>query len=135
MSANASALTFGNPAAPDGDQVAFIKDTGSMSQSVYLAVGVYNLSFMAAERYFHQTQAQTVDISVAGPGLSERIGTVTPDSPRSTNGWYPAGTTFGLYSTRSFTVTTPGWYNITFAGLSPTTANSTIFIDDVQLNV
>ena len=32
VSANASAFTFGNPVAPDGYQVAFIKDTGSISQ-------------------------------------------------------------------------------------------------------
>ena len=29
---------------PDGNQVAFIKQTGSMSQSVFLTAGVYNVS-------------------------------------------------------------------------------------------
>ena len=50
ISTNSSAFTFGNPNAPDGNQVAFIKDTSSMSQSVFMPSGVYNISFMAAQR-------------------------------------------------------------------------------------
>ena len=43
-------FTSGNPNAPDGTQVAFIKGNGSMSQSVDLVAGSYNLSFLAAQR-------------------------------------------------------------------------------------
>jgi hypothetical protein len=127
VSSNASAFTFGNPVAPDGDQVAFIKDNSSMSQSVYLAAGVYNLSFMAAQRNFYQTQAETLEIEVDG----KIVGTVTPSC--DTLGKYPAGTSFGLYGTSSFTVTT-GVHTIVFIGMSPSTADSTAFIDNVQLN-
>jgi hypothetical protein len=123
-----SGFTVGNPIAPDGDQVAFIKDTGSISQSVYLAPGVYNLSFMAAQRNLYQSQEQSLNILLDG----NLVGSATPSSPAS--GIYPAGTTFGSYQTSNFTITTAGWYTITFAGLSPTTADSTAFIDDVQLN-
>ena len=130
ISSNASAFTFGNPVAPDGVQVAFIKDTGSMSQSVYLAGGVYNLSFLAAQRNYDQTQGQTIEILVDG----KLVGLDYPCAPPSGNGWYPAGTTFGSYTTANFTVTT-GVHTIVFVGLSPSTADSTAFIDDVQLNV
>ena len=61
VSTNGSAFTVGNPNAPGGDQVAFIKDTGSMSQSVYLAAGFYNISFLAAQRENFQTQYQSID--------------------------------------------------------------------------
>ena len=50
VSGNGSAFTTGNPNAPDGSQVAFLKNNATMSQSVYLAAGFYNLSFMAAQR-------------------------------------------------------------------------------------
>ena len=125
-----SGFTQGNPIAPVGNQVAFIKDNGTMSQSVYLVPDVeYSLSFMAAQRNLYQTQSQTIQVSVAGVGV---VGITTPDAPL--NGIWPAGTTFGLYQTSNFTVNAEGWYTITFAGLSPTTADSTAFINDVQLN-
>jgi len=44
VSANNSGFTRGNPPAPSGTQVAFIKNNASMSQLVYLNAGVYNLS-------------------------------------------------------------------------------------------
>ena len=56
VSTNQSGFTVGNPNAPNGNQVAFIKDDGSMSQSVDLDAGVYNLSFMAAQRDKYQSQ-------------------------------------------------------------------------------
>ena len=131
VSNNASAYTFGNPVAPDGDQVAYLKDNASMSQSVYLAAGVYNLSFMAAQRYYYQTQNQVIEVLVDGV----EVGTATPDAPGKGAGQYPAGTTFGLYATSSFTEVTAGVHTIEFVGLSPASADSTAFIDDVVLNV
>ena len=47
---NGSDFTVGNPNAPNGNQVAFLKNNASMSQTVYLEAGVYNLSFLAAQR-------------------------------------------------------------------------------------
>ncbi len=119
VSANNSAFTAGNPNAPDGTQVAFIKDTASMSQSVEMAAGVYNLSFMAAQRAQYQSQAQSIEVLVDGA----LVGTATP-----------AGTTYGLYQTSNFTVTA-GLHTVEFVGLSPPSTDSTAFIDEVQLNV
>ena len=66
MSGNASAFTVGNPNAPDGTQVAFIKNNGSISQTVYLDAGVYNLSFLAAQRVNYQTQNQEIEVLIDG---------------------------------------------------------------------
>ena len=100
-----------------------------MSQTVDLAAGVYNLSFMAAQRDQSQSRGQTIEILVDG----KQVGLVYPSAPASGNGWYPAGTTFGAYATSNFTVTA-GVHTIVFVGLSPSSADSTAFIDDVQLN-
>ena len=91
VSANASAFTTGNPNAPDGNQVAFLQNNGSsMSETVYLAgdvasgapddvingvdYGVYNVSFLAAQRNKNQSHYQTVNILVDG----NVVGTANP---------------------------------------------------------
>ncbi len=89
VSANASGFTHGNPNAPNGTQVAFLKNNASMSQSVYLEAGVYNLSFLAAQRVNYQTQTQEIEVLVDGA----EVGLVVP-----------AGTTYGAYQTSNFTV-------------------------------
>ena len=50
LAGNGSALTAGNPAAPQGTQIAFIQDTGQLSQAVSLEAGTYTVSLAAAER-------------------------------------------------------------------------------------
>ncbi len=45
-----------------------------MSQSVDLAAGVYNLSFMAAQRDKYQSQYESLEILVDG----RQVGTATP---------------------------------------------------------
>ncbi len=126
ISTNSSGFTFGNPVAPDGNQVAFIKDTATMSQSVFMSDGVYNISFMAAQRDKYQSSYESIEILVDG----EVVGTATPCSPARGN--YPAGTTYGAYSTSDFTVTT-GVHTVAFVGVSPT-GDNTAFMDEVQLN-
>src|SRR5271157_1346735 len=41
VSGNASGFTVGNPNAPNGAQVAFLKNTASIAEIVYLDAGVY----------------------------------------------------------------------------------------------
>src|SRR5262249_13802770 len=50
LAGNGSGFTAGNPAAPEGTQVAFLQGTGSFSQALNLAAGTYRLSFQAAQR-------------------------------------------------------------------------------------
>ena len=131
MSSNTSGFTVGNPNAPDGQQVAYIKNNGSISQSVYLAAGFYNISFLAAQRDRHQTQYQSIEVLVDGV----EVGTATPAMPASGNGQFPAGTRYGSYATSNFTVTGRA-HTIEFLGLNPTGGlDNTAFIDEVQLNV
>jgi len=117
ISTDSSGFTTGNANAPDDTQVAFIKDTGSMSESVYLGAGIYNLSFMAAQRAKFQTQYESIAIWVDG----SQVGSVTP-----------ADAAYGLYQTSTFTVTA-GIHTIKFVGVDPFGGDNTAFIDDLQL--
>ena len=119
ISANDSGFTPGNPNAPEGDQVAFIKDTGSMSQSVYLAGGIYNVSFLAAQRDKYQSQYRVA----RDPGRW----------PASRHG-HAVRHHYGLYATSNFTVAA-GMHTIEFVGVEPQGGDNTAFIDEVQLNV
>jgi hypothetical protein len=119
VSANGSAFTAGNPAAPSGNQVAFLKQTASISQSVYLGAGIYDISFLAAQRQNAQTQSESLEILVDGV----IVGNVTA-----------ASTTYGLYDTSTFSVSA-GVHTIEFLGVNPSHGDDTVFIDDVQLNV
>jgi hypothetical protein len=72
IAGNGSSLTSGNPSAPDGNQVAFLQGTGSVSQTVNfsLAAGGW-LSFEAA-----QTSGSNQTIQVLVNGVV--VGTFTP---------------------------------------------------------
>jgi hypothetical protein len=118
VSTNDSGFTAGNPDGPDGAQVAFIKESASISQSAYLGSGIYNLSFMAAQRADYQAQSESLDIFVDG----ELVGSVTA-----------ASTTYGLYQTSTFTVSA-GVHTIEFLGVNPSGGDDTVFISDVQLS-
>ncbi len=72
MSANGSGLTSGNANAPQGAQVGYIMNNGSMSYSVYLDADTYSLSFLAAQRVKYQTQSQQIQVLV--DGAASRVG-------------------------------------------------------------
>jgi hypothetical protein len=107
---------FGNRAAPDGDQVAFLQSTGSISESVYLDAGTYSLSFMAAQRG-GQKHPQEFEVLVG----STQVDLVTP-----------AYTVYGSYQTANFTVVA-GTYTIRFTGLDPSGGDSTAFVGEVAI--
>ena len=120
ISSNQSAFTAGNANAPDGTHVGLLKDGGSISQSVQLAAGSYQLSFQAAQRGNWQVGEQQIKVLVDG----SVIGTIRP-----------SGTTYALYTTADFSVAT-GTHTITFQGLpasTASTADSTAFIDTVAV--
>jgi hypothetical protein len=120
ISSNGSPFTSGNPAnAPDGTQVAFLQDTGSMSQSVYMTAGVYTLTYQAAQRAGYTTKHyQELQVLVDG----SPVGTATPTSSY-----------YGLYQTSLFTITTTGPHTIAFVGLNPTGGDNTAFVDEVAI--
>ena len=115
ISANNSGFTAGNPAAPDGAQVAFLQGTGSFSQTVSnWAAGSYVLTFDAAQRG-NQPSWQGFDVLVDGVV----VGSFTPSS-----------TSYQSFITAGFTIT-GGSHTITFHGLDSAAGNYTAFVDRI----
>ncbi len=132
ISSNGSGFTYGDPSAPQGSQVGFIKDGGAISQTVTLETGVYDISLMAAQRLNYQTRAQTIDIYL-DTNFSQPIGVITPTAPVTTDN-VNYTVSYAPYQSYTFPVTTAGTHTITFVGQSPSTADSTAFIDSVVLS-
>jgi glucose/arabinose dehydrogenase len=118
LTGNGSGFTSGNPSAPQGSQVAFLQFTGSVSQVVNLAAGSYTVTFSAAQRQNFQASSQQIKVTVDG----NIVLTLTP-----------AGTTYAIYATNSFTVTA-GSHTIAFVGLNPNGGDNTAFLDQVSVN-
>ncbi len=117
VSGNTSAFTSGNPAAPQGTQVAFLQDTGTVSQAVTFAAGSYTISVYAAQRGNANNGGQTFAIKVDG----NVVGTITP-----------SGTSYVQYTSNAFTVTA-GSHTIAFVGLNPKGGDNTAFLDQVSI--
>ena len=107
--------------------MAFLKNNASISQTVYLDAGVYNLSFLAAQRVNYQTQNQGIEVLIDGAD----VGMIVPDSPVAVNNT-TSTTSYAPYQTSNFTVTA-GTHTVEFLGMSPSTADSTAFIDEVAI--
>ncbi len=119
LSGNNSPLTSGNPNAPEGQQVAFIQNTGTIGQSIAnWAAGNYRLSFQAAQRG-NYGGTQTLQVLVDGAA----VGTVMP-----------SGTSYGTYTTSTFAVAA-GTHTIAFVGQAPASGDSTAFIDAVSVAI
>lgn len=116
LSGNDSGFTSGNPAAPQGTQVAFVQDGGSLSQDYFFDAGTYTLSFLAAQRQnFQPGGPQTVEVFLD----SVSLGTFTPGSA-----------SYALQTTGSFTVAA-GTHTLAFVGVG--SGDATAFLDDVQV--
>ena len=91
ISANGSGFTAGNPAAPQGLQVAFIQGTGSITQSVGgWSAGNYTISFDAAQRGNYGTSVENFEVLVNG----NVVGTFNP-----------TGTSYQTYTTGTTNIT------------------------------
>ena len=117
VTGNASGYTAGNPNAPQGTQAAFLQGTGSMSQSIALSAGTYQLEFLAAQRKNTQHASQTFRVLIDG----SVIGTFTPGS-----------TQYASYATGPFSVI-EGTHIVAFQALNPRGGDNTVFIDVVQV--
>ncbi|MGC4033603.1 MAG: RHS repeat-associated core domain-containing protein [Tepidisphaeraceae bacterium] len=107
---------FSAPTAPDGQQVAFVQGTGTMSQSLTLPAGKYTITFKAAQRTTWGG-AQGLDVKVDGTTVS---------SFSSLSG------SFSEYVTAVFIVT-GGSHTIVFAGTQ--SGDNTAFVDSVQIKM
>ena len=115
---NQSPYTSGNANAPQGSQVAFIQNIGSVSQNVFFSAGTYVINFEAAQRGNFGTSAETFQVLVDG----------APVGTFNTVG----GTAYRPLSTNSFTVTA-GLHTVTFEGTGLNVGDNTIFIDQVAI--
>jgi hypothetical protein len=119
VAGNGSGFTAGNPNAPQGTQVAFLQGAGaSISQSVTLAAGAYNISFSAAQRGNGNASSQIFQVLID----NTVVGTFTPGS-----------TSYAVFSTSGIAVTA-GAHTIQFLSLDPDNLDNTAFIDLVRIN-
>ena len=65
VAANRSGFTVSNPDAPEGRQVAFLQNQGSISQTITnLAAGTYHISFAMAQRANYTNTSETFQVLV-----------------------------------------------------------------------
>jgi hypothetical protein len=118
LTGNDSPFTNGNPDAPVGSQVAFVQETGTLSQSVYWPTGTYQISFTAAQRANDNNGGEDFQVLVDGVA----IGTFDPIS-----------TDYQTYTTPAFGVAS-GPHTIQFVGIDSATGDNTAFLSQVQVN-
>ncbi len=124
IAGNGSSITALNGPAPQGTQVAFIENQGSISQKLLdLQTGVtYTLSLDAAQRQTGQTiNPQTIRLLI--DGQAQQGLTITPS----------ATDTDYTYYTLNFTVSKAGSHTITLEGTVPMGTPATVLIDAVGL--
>jgi hypothetical protein len=113
----ANGSQFGNPAAPQGDQVGIVQGNGSLTQNFALAPGRYRISFKAAQRIYQGVNSQELEIRIDGAVLAVVK---------------PAGASFAAYSTQSFVIAA-GQHQLKIAGLNPLGGDHTAFLDEVKI--
>jgi hypothetical protein len=114
VAGNGSAVTSGNPAAPQGTQVAWMQNGGTISQAVNFGAGNYTISFEAAQRGNYPSNS-TIQVQIDG----QTVGSITP-----------SGTSYSAFTTSSFTVTA-GSHTIKFVGVGA--GGSTALLDQVSI--
>ncbi|OJW22507.1 MAG: hypothetical protein BGO49_00540, partial [Planctomycetales bacterium 71-10] len=117
LAADGSTMTQGDPAAPSGGQVAFVRGTGSISQSTAkLHAGRYTVAFKAAQR---SPNAAAQDFKITLDGVE--VGRFTP-----------SGAAYGSYATATFNVAA-GVHVLAFVGLNSAGGDAAALIDDVSM--
>jgi autotransporter-associated beta strand protein len=118
ISANGSSITSGSANAPEGTQAGFIQGNSSISQLVsgWQTSNGYTLSFSAAEAA-NNAGSENFEVLID----NQVVGTFDPTS-----------TTYQVYTTPAFTVSSNGPHLVTFRGLDPTNGDNTVLIDNVQ---
>ena len=117
VTANNSAFTNANPNAPQGRQVAFLQNQGSISQTISgLTAGTYHVNFAMARRASWTGSAQTFQVLVD----NQVIGIFTTSDAA-----------YKAVSTATFTLTA-GSHAFTFKGLN-VVGDATAFLDGINL--
>ena len=118
LASNGSALTAGNPNAPQGSQVAYLQGASWISQSVTFPAGIFTISFFAAQRANVQASSQTFQVLVDGLV----VGTFNT----------LVGTSYTALSTSPFEVSA-GSHTIEFQATDLHQGDNTVFIDQVAV--
>ena len=121
VSGNGSGFTFGNPAAPEGQQLAFLQGgpTSSITQMLagFQAGGSYTVQFLAAQRGNVSNGGEDFDVYLD----FTLLGTFRPGS-----------TSYGALSTPAFT-TSAGAHTLKFVGRNSAGGDNTALIDAVRV--
>ena len=116
LTANQSAFTNGNPNTADGQQVAFLQNGGTATQTFTATAGTtYTVAFRAAQRGNSQSGTQIVRVSIDGVALGT---------------FQPPGTAYTSSPTYSFTATSSS-HTIQLAGVGGGGSDYTAFVDSV----
>ncbi|WP_338285290.1 LamG-like jellyroll fold domain-containing protein [Luteolibacter sp. LG18] len=113
-----SAYVIGNRAAPQGTQVAYLQNTGSISQSItgFTPGSFYTVKFLASQRQSLYQLGSTFDLRIDG---------------RTIKSFYPSqqGSTYGEF-TATFTATAAS-HVLSFAGTNANGGTSMVMLDRV----
>lgn len=133
VSGNGSGFTCSNPNAPEGTQVGFVQQGGTISQSIEgFADGTYTFDFLSAQR----------GSGSGNPGPDfQNLQVLVDNAPLfGADGLTPVGTAYQLYTTGPVTLSA-GTHTLTFQGLNTAAAgvpgyntDNTAFIDSVGIN-
>ncbi len=121
ISANDSVITSGNPVAPEGSQIAYIENQGSISQTASgfgLLAGQYQLTFDMAQSALSTASGEDFQVLING----NFVATINPTS-----------TSYQSYTTPKFSLAGLG-FTVEFKGLDSAGGNNTVLIDDVQFD-
>jgi hypothetical protein len=117
LAGNGSTITTGNPMAPEGTQVAFIRSLATMTANVsFPAAGKYLVSAKVAERVMYQQGPQTVDVRLDSVPMGSFV--------TGTDGKYV------FKATAPFSVSA-GTHRIDLVGLQ--SLESTLFMDELKI--
>jgi polygalacturonase len=117
VAGNWSGYTIGNPDAPQGTQVAFLENQGSVSQTIYFPAGTYNVSVLAAQ-WAGNSSSQTIEVQVDGVPVTD---------------FTPGDITYGSLTSDNFNVS-DGFHTVSFVGLDPDGQENIAFLDQVSVN-
>ncbi len=117
VAGNWGGLTDGNPDAPQGTQVAFLQDFGSISQDVYFPAGTYRLKFAAAQRGDGNASSQSFELQVDGVAVED---------------FTPADSIYTAFTSAKFNVA-DGVHTVSFVGLDPDGQDNMAFLDQVSI--
>lgn len=125
-----SGFTGGAPEVPDGSQVAFLQNTGSISQTPYLSPGAV-LTFLATQRVNYGFPNQGIQVLVNGVAQPIVLGSYNGAS--TVYSVTPPVDRYVEVAVKLSSVTVNNYYTVTIAGTN-TTGDETVFIDTAAIS-